>query len=136
MQNIVGLIGRLTKDPDVRELTSGSTVCSFTLAVDRSFKDKDGNKQTDFIPVVAWGKTAELAGNYLSKGRQVGLKGRIQTRSYDANDGSKRYVTEVVAEELSFLSSGNQNQGQVSNSEYGEAMDGFSEIEDDEFMPF
>lgn len=128
------LIGRLTKDVEVKTLSSGSTVCSFTLAVDRNFKSKDGERGTDFIPIVAWGKTAELCGQYLAKGRQTAISGRIQTRTYEANDGSKRYATEVVAEEVTFLG-GRKESNSQSSGEYGQAMDGFSEI-DDEDMPF
>ncbi|EDS72239.1 single-stranded DNA-binding protein [Anaerofustis stercorihominis] len=140
MLNKVVLIGRLTRDPETRVLTSGSSVSTFTLAVDRTFKSRDGERGTDFIPIVAWGKTAELCGQYLSKGRQTAVAGRIQTRSYDANDGSKRYVTEVVAEEVTFL--GSKNDGMRNNNsyksqdnEFGVPMDGFSEMDDDD-MPF
>lgn len=141
MLNKVVLIGRLTRDPETRVLSSGSSVSTFTLAVDRTFKSRDGERGTDFIPIVAWGKTAELCGQYLSKGRQTAVAGRIQTRSYDANDGSKRYVTEVVAEEVTFL--GSKNDGMSRNNsnfsspdnEFGVPMDGFSEMDDDD-MPF
>ena len=109
MLNKVVLIGRLTKDPDVRTLDSGSTVATFTLAVGRTFKDRNGERGTDFIPIVAWSKTAELCGEYLKKGNQTAVSGRIQTRNYDAEDGSKRYVTEVIAEEVTFLGSKNDN---------------------------
>lgn len=141
MLNKVVLIGRLTRDPETRVLTSGSSVSTFTLAVDRTFKSRDGERGTDFIPIVAWGKTAELCGQYLSKGRQTAVAGRIQTRSYDANDGSKRYVTEVVAEEVTFLGSKNDGMRNNNNSyksqdnEFGVPMDGFSEMDDDD-MPF
>jgi len=103
MINKVVLIGRLTKDPETRVLESGSTVSTFTLAVDRTFKSRDGERGVDFIPVVSWGKTAEICEKYLSKGRQAAAVGRIQTRTYQANDGATRYVTEVVAEEVYFL---------------------------------
>ena len=140
MLNKVVLIGRLTKDPDTRVLNSGSSVSTFTLAVDRTFKSRDGERGTDFIPIVAWGKTAELCGQYLSKGRQTGVAGRIQTRSYDANDGTKRYVTEVVAEEVTFLGNKDDNKKfnnntNSSDNEFGVPMDGFSEMDDDD-MPF
>lgn len=140
MLNKVVLIGRLTRDPDTRVLSSGSSVSTFTLAVDRTFKSRDGERGTDFIPIVAWGKTAELCGQYLAKGRQTAVSGRIQTRSYDANDGSKRYVTEVVAEEVTFLGSRNDagrsnNSYQSQDNEFGVPMDGFSEMDDDD-MPF
>jgi single-strand DNA-binding protein len=141
MLNKVVLIGRLTRDPETRVLASGSSVSTFTLAVDRTFKSRDGERGTDFIPIVAWGKTAELCGQYLSKGRQTAVAGRIQTRSYDANDGSKRYVTEVVAEEVTFLGSKNDGANRNNNNfsspdnEFGVPMDGFSEMDDDD-MPF
>jgi single-strand DNA-binding protein len=113
--NKVILVGRLTKDPEVKNTTTGRAVASFTLAVDRRFKNKDGQKEADFIPIVFWGKQAELAGQYLSKGSQIGVAGRLQVRSYDAQDGSKRYVTEVIGDELTFMSSG-RNNGSGANS--------------------
>lgn len=101
--NHVTLIGRLTKDPEVRYTQSGTPVGTFTLAVDRRVQ-KDKPKEADFIPCVVWGKTAEVVGNWCKKGKQVGVEGRIQVRSYDAKDGSKRYVTEVVVNDLELLS--------------------------------
>ena len=104
--NHVSLIGRLTKDPEVRYTQSGTAVCTFTLAVDRKVAKKDSGQPTaDFIPIVAWRKLAEIIGNNLVKGRRISVEGRIQVRSYDAQDGSKRYVTEVVADEVEFLDS-------------------------------
>jgi single-strand DNA-binding protein len=101
--NKVVLIGRLTKDPELKFLEgSGTAVATFTMAVDRRFS-KDGEKEADFIPIVLWGKQAENTANYVSKGKLIGISGRIQTRSYDAKDGTKRYVTEVVGEEVQFL---------------------------------
>lgn len=107
--NKVILVGRLTRDPEVKNTASGRAVATFTLAVDRRFKNKDGQREADFIPIVFWGKQAELAGQYLSKGSQIGVSGRLQVRSYEAQDGQRRYVTEVVGDELTFLSSGRQN---------------------------
>ena len=96
--NRVVLIGRLTKDPELRFTPgTGSAVTTLTLAVDR-YNTKTGQREADFIPVVIWGKQAESVANYLSKGSQAAISGRIQTRSYDAKDGTKRYVTEVVAD--------------------------------------
>ncbi len=120
--NKVILVGRLTRDPDVKNTTSGKSVASFTLAVDRRFKNKDGQKEADFVPIVVWGKQAEFVGQYLSKGSQIGVSGRLQVRSYDAQDGQRRYVTEVVADEITFLSSKKDvsnaaNTQQQSNSE-------------------
>lgn len=104
------LIGRLTRDPEVRYTQSGTAVCTFTLAVDRRFARKDANDgqpTADFIPIVAWQKLAGVCGNNLVKGRRIAVEGRIQTRSYDAQDGSKRYVTEIVANEIEFLEAKN-----------------------------
>jgi single-strand DNA-binding protein len=102
--NKVVLIGRLTKDPELKFTPgTGNAVTTFTIAVDRRIPNKDGQREADFIPVVVWGKTAESVANYVSKGKMLGVSGRIQTRSYDAKDGTKRYVTEVVADEVQFI---------------------------------
>ena len=120
--NKVVLIGRLTKDPELKFTPgTGTAVATFTLAVDRKFS-KDGQKEADFIPVVVWGKQAESTANYTGKGKLMGVSGRIQTRSYDAKDGTKRYVTEVVAEEVQFLEwgSGNKAAGSSFNGNMSE----------------
>ena len=91
MNHFVG-IGCLTRDPEVRYTQSGKACAKFTLAIDRR-KSTDGNQQADFIPCVAWEKTAEVISQYTGKGRKIAVEGRIQTRSYDANDGSKRYMS-------------------------------------------
>ena len=96
--------GRLTKEPDIKNTTNGKTVATFTLAVDRRFKNADGQKEADFIPIVFWGKPAELVGQYLSKGSKIGVTGRISTRNYEGTDGVRRYVTEIIGDELEFLS--------------------------------
>ena len=107
--NKVVLIGRLTKDPELKFTAgTGTAVATFTLAVDRRFK-KEGQPSADFLPVVVWGKTAENTANYMSKGRLISVAGRIETRSYEAKDGSKRYVTEIVADEVKFLSSASED---------------------------
>lgn len=113
--NKVMLVGRLTRDPEVRTGQSGAQFASFSLAINRNFRNKDGNVDADFINVVAFGKNAETIGKYVTKGQMLGVDGRLQTRSYDANDGSKRYVTEVVVDTFEFLSSKNNNSG-VSSS--------------------
>ena len=102
--NKVILIGRLVKDPEMRYTQSGKGVCSFVLAVDRRFS-KEGQQTADFIPIVAWNKLAEIVGDNLTKGRRISVEGRMQVRSYDAQDGTKRYVTEVIADEVEFLDS-------------------------------
>ena len=122
--NKVVLIGRLTKDPELRFTPgSGAAVTTFTLAVDR-YNTKTGQNEADFIPIVIWGKQAENTANYMSKGGQVAISGRIQTRSYDAKDGTKRYVTEVVADMINgikFLGnkSGNNINQDIGSNNYG-----------------
>lgn len=114
--NKVVLIGRLTKDPELKYTPgSGTAVTTITLAVDRRFS-KDGQKEADFIPVVIWGKSAESTAQYMGKGKLLGVSGRIQTRSYEAKDGGRRYVTEVVAEEIKFLEWGSKNQSNDESS--------------------
>jgi len=100
--NRVILIGRLTRDPELKYIPSGTPVASFTLAVDRPFLNKDGERETDFIPIVVWRKQAENCANYLGKGSLVAVDGRMQVRSYE-QDGQRRYVTEVVADSVRFL---------------------------------
>lgn len=103
MMNRVVLVGRLTKDPELRYTPSGAAVATFTLAVNRPFKDQQGENQADFINCVVWRKQAENAANFLKKGSLAGVDGRLQSRSYEAQDGRKVYVTEVVAESVQFL---------------------------------
>lgn len=101
MNNVV-LIGRLTKDPDLRYTANGVAVAQFTLAVDRP-KQKDKEQETDFIPVVVWRQLAETCASYLKKGRQAAVLGRMQVRNYENNEGRRVYVTEIVAENVRFL---------------------------------
>jgi single-strand DNA-binding protein len=106
--NKVVLIGRLTKDPELKFTPgNGTAVATLTLAVDRRIANKNGQREADFIQVTVWGKAAENTANYMGKGRLMGVSGRIQTRTYDAKDGTRRYVTEVVADEVQFLDRGN-----------------------------
>lgn len=108
--NLAILIGRLTKDPELRYIAqSGRAVATFTIAVDRQFVTKDGQKQSDFFNVVVWGKQAENVANYLSKGSQAAVRGQIQNRSYETQTGEKRYITEIIAENVQFLSRPNQS---------------------------
>lgn len=102
------LIGRLTRDPELRYTSSNRAVCQFTVAIDRPFTNQGtGQREADFINVVAWDKTGENVGKYMTKGRLIAVEGRIQTRSYDNNEGRKVYVTEVVASNVQFLESKN-----------------------------
>lgn len=113
MINRVVLVGRLTKDPELRYTPSGVAVCRFTLAVNRQFSNQQGERQADFINVLTWRKQAENVANYLHKGSLAGLEGRIQTGSYDGQDGKKVFTVEVVADSVQFLEPksqhGNQN---------------------------
>ena len=102
------LIGNLANDPESRTTNNGIANCTFRLAVQRRFADKDGNRATDFLPIVCWRQTAEFATKYLGKGRKVAVEGSIQTRSYDAQDGSKRYVTEILADNVTALDKAEQ----------------------------
>jgi len=103
MLNRVILIGRLTKEPELRYTPSGVAVASFTLAVNRTRANAQGERETDFIPVVVWQKLAENCANYIGKGSLVAVDGRIQVRTYEAKDGQRRWVTEVIAENVRFL---------------------------------
>ena len=103
--NKVFLIGRLVRDPELRYTGSNVAVATFSLAVNRNFTGANGERETDFINIVVWRKQAENVKNYLNQGSQVAIDGRIQTRSYDDQDGKKRYVTEVVADNVQFLDS-------------------------------
>jgi single-strand DNA-binding protein len=124
-------IGNLTKDVDLRTTPSGKTVASFTIACNRRFKGQDGEKQTDYFNIVVWGQLGELCGRYLAKGRKVAVVGELQTRSYDAKDGSKRYVTEIVADEVEFLTP-RENTAE----ERAEPQEGFVDIDDPDSLPF
>lgn len=137
------LIGNLTRDPESRTTPSGAVCTTFTLAVNRRFTNAQGVREADFINIVTWRQTAELCARYLAKGRKVCVVGQIQSRSYDAQDGTKRYVTEVVADEVEFLGSredGGMNRSRndipmppepAANANIG----GFTEVDDDE-LPF
>ncbi len=103
MYNRIILIGRLTRDPELRYIPSGAPVASFTLAVDRPFKNQAGERETDFINVVAWRKLAEFTGQYLSKGRMIAVEGRLQIRPWETQDGQRRTSAEVVADAVRFL---------------------------------
>ena len=119
--NRVCLIGRLTRDPELKYSGEGTAICNFSIAVDRQYKDKAGNKQADFFRITAWRKTAEFVGNYGSKGRLVAVDGKLQSRSYD-KDGQKISVVEVVADDVNFLDKPKEGQQPV-NDMAGEQID-------------
>ncbi|MEK3783445.1 single-stranded DNA-binding protein [Paenibacillus sp. FSL R5-0810] len=111
MLNRVILIGRLTRDPELRYTPSGVAVTQFTLAVDRPFTGQGGEREADFIPIVTWRQLAETCANYLRKGRLTAVEGRIQVRNYENNEGKRVYVTEVIADNVRFLESNREGGG-------------------------
>lgn len=122
MINNVTLVGRLTKDPELRYTADGTAVANFTLAVNRPFSNAQGEREADFINCIVWRKPAENTANYLKKGSLAGVVGRIQTRSYDNNEGKRVFVTEVVAESVQFLEprsgqGGNNGPGNTNTSQ-------------------
>lgn len=135
--NKVILVGNLTKDPEFITTNNGISVCRFTIAVNRKFKNEDGNYDSDFINCVAWRNTADFVSKYSHKGNKVGVSGSIQTRTYDAQDGSKRYVTEVVVDDVELYTpkSENDNKPQTEASKKQETMQKFEPIDDDN-LPF
>lgn len=132
--NKVVLLGRLTKDVDVRYTqTNNIMVASFSLAVNRRFAKEGEERQADFINVVAWNKTAEFCSKYFKKGQQVGVIGRLQTRNYEDDKGVKHYITEVVAEEVYFADSKKEG---TNKSVLGNSPNEFDPIQDDDELPF
>lgn len=117
MLNRAVLVGRLTKDPDLRYTQSGVAVANFTVAADRPFSNQQGNREADFINCVVWRKPAENLANYMSKGFLVGVDGRIQTRTFETKDGKTAFVTEVVAESVQFLEPKNSPRRQNSTNQ-------------------
>lgn len=132
MLNNINLCGRLTKDPELKYLGNGTPVSTFTLAVNRTFKNKDGEREADFISVVVWRKQAENVANYVGKGSQVAVSGRLQTRNYENKEGQRVYITEVVAEEVHFLDS----KGQKPREEQAPDQDLYPLEGDESDLPF
>ena len=141
--NKVILIGNLAADPETRTTQSGVTQCTLRLAVQRRFANQQGVREADFFNIVCWRQTAEFCSRYLAKGRKIAVEGSLQTRSYDAQDGSKRYVTEVIADNVEFCDSrpegGRPRTDNPPPAEppvgYGSNNAGFTEVDDDE-LPF
>lgn len=133
MNHFVG-IGRLVRDPNVKYTQGGKAYASFTLAIDRR-KNSDGNQQADFISCVAWEKAAEVISQYCTKGKKIAVEGRIQTRSYDANDGTKRYVTEVVVNSMEFCDSKGGGTSSAAPPEQQGMFDGSRAVADSD-IPF
>lgn len=124
--NNVSLIGRLTKDPDLRYTSSGMAVATFSLAVQRSFRNKDGEYEADFINCVCWNKSGETLANHVKKGQRIGVTGRIQTRNYENEQGNRVYVTEVVVEGFTFLEKKDDSQGNNQGG-FGAKQGGFNQ---------
>ncbi|MBQ7351304.1 MAG: single-stranded DNA-binding protein [Clostridia bacterium] len=129
------LIGNLTKDPELSTTTNGVAVCRFAIAVSRKYSNADGERETDFLNIVVWRNLGENCHKFLKKGSKVGVVGNIQSRSYDATDGTKRYVTEIVAEEVEFLSTRNQDEQSAKVSTGSEEVAKLQPIDDDG-LPF
>lgn len=139
MMNRVVLVGRLTKDVELRYTPSGAAVATFTLAVNRTFTNQQGEREADFINIVVWRRQAENAANFLKKASLAGVDGRLQSRSYEGQDGRCVYVTEVVAESVQFLDfKGNKNERDINTSNSNQTSNtggnqGYTRIEDDSF---
>ncbi|HFI0217930.1 TPA: single-stranded DNA-binding protein [Streptococcus suis] len=132
MINNVVLVGRMTRDAELRYTPSNQAVATFTLAVNRNFKNQDGEREADFVNVVIWRQQAENLANWAKKGALIGVTGRIQTRSYDNQQGQRVYVTEVVAESFQLL----ESRGQQSNSQDGSFGNSSPMDIQDEDLPF
>ena len=130
MLNRIIVMGRMTRDPELRRTNSGTAVASFTVAVDRDFKSLSGEKETDFIDAVAWRNTAEFVSKYFTKGRMAVVEGRLQLRDWTDKEGNKRRTAEIVADSVYFGDS------KRDDGETVEPKGGFSEIEDDGHLPF
>lgn len=130
--NKIILCGNLTRDIDLATTNNGKTYGKFALAVQRSFANQDGERETDFINIIVWGKTAENCGKYLKKGSKALVEGELHIRGYEAEDGSKRYATEVVADKVEFVGS------KASNGDNGGVPDGLTPLDDvdDDSLPF
>ncbi len=145
MLNCVTLMGRLTADPELRTTTTGRSVATFSIAVERSYARQGEQRQTDFINIVAWENTANFVSRYFAKGSMIAIQGQIQTRSYEDKNGNKRTAFEVIAREVSFCGSKNEtgtraaapaSAAQPAPAYQTAAPSDFEEIEDDEDLPF
>lgn len=137
MVNNVTLVGRITRDPEVKSFGSGSQACNFTLAVNRTFKNQQGEYEADFINCAAFGNRAERMGQYVYKGQLLAVTGRIQVRQYDNKQGQRVYVTEVIASDISYLESNKKQAGQQASGATNSPYDFMGDIDiDDGDLPF
>ena len=134
--NKVYLIGNLTRDPEISETTSGVAFCRFSIAVNRTFVNADGNRDADFFNITVWRNQAENCGKFLKKGSKVAIAGSLQTRTYDDKDGIKRTVTDIVASEVEFLSTGSRGDGMGSDAPVGKNNITLEEVDDGDNLPF
>lgn len=132
MLNLIVIMGRLTRDPEIRRTASGTAVANFSVAVDRDFPSQDGSRETDFIDCVAWKHTAEFIGKYFSKGKQIVAKGRLQIRSWEDKDGNKRRTAEIVVDTAYFAGakSDSASEGQMAYSNAGSGVPAAIDPED------
>lgn len=135
MLNEIILQGRLTETPELKTTNSGKSVTSFSLAVERDFST-DGNKETDFINIVAWNKTAEFVAKYFAKGKQMVVKGSLQVRKYQTQNGENRYATEVLAEKVYFCGDREKADSTQHNGGFSQNASEFDEVFTDDFIPF
>ncbi len=134
--NRVVLVGRLTKDPEMRTTTSGISQTRFTIAVNRRTANQNGQREADFISCVAWRGTAETIAKYLKKGREIAVEGRLQTGSYDAQDGTKRYTTDVVVDNFTFIGGGSSDVSVENESSSSSNIEESTDISEDPFKNF
>lgn len=133
--NKVMLIGNLVKDPELTTTNNGVSLCKFTLAVQRRFAGNDGERDADFLPIIVWRGQADNCYKYLKKGSKAAICGSIQTRSYDGQDGTRRYVTEIIAEEVEFLATKNGGEEDEKPADKKDVVSKFEPIDDDN-LPF
>jgi len=134
--NRVVLVGRLTKDPEMRTTTSGISQTRFTIAVNRRTANQNGQREADFISCVAWRGTAETIAKYLKKGREIAVEGRLQTGSYDAQDGTKRYTTDVVVDNFTFIGGGSNDVSVENGGSSSSNIEESTDISEDPFKNF
>jgi len=134
--NRVVLVGRLTKDPEMRTTSSGISQTRFTIAVNRRTANQNGQREADFISCVAWRGTAETIAKYLKKGREIAVEGRLQTGSYDAQDGTKRYTTDVVVDNFTFIGGGSSDASVENGGSSSSNIEESTDISEDPFKNF
>lgn len=134
MYNKMILVGRMTADPEMKSTPSGVSVCSFSVACDRQFKDKDGNRKSDFIPCVAWRSLAEFVVKYFQKGSPIGIEGSLETKTYTDKNGNKRTMYEVIADRAFFV--GGKERNTSSNENASESEYDTADVESSDDLPF